>query len=110
MSLSRMTRVVPFPLQDEEIKIHPSRERVNVSGLLDCEIEEASSNSEVTLFSFFSPENRIPAAAFPANAQTTLTIHAARLPVITRGYRTGESGGSRGFCGVRRLKIKAAYC
>ena len=54
-----MTLTSPGPSQVAEMKIQPALDRVKVNGLLDFEMEETSSNSETTLFSFFSPAKRI---------------------------------------------------
>src|SRR5438132_1474652 len=66
-SLSRTTLNVPFPLEVEETKIHPSLARRNVNGLLDLRTEETSSNSETRLFSFFSPAKTTFASEAAAN-------------------------------------------
>src|SRR5438093_11396719 len=81
--LSRMTLIVPLPLQLEEMKIHPSLERVKVKGLLDFEIEDTSISSETRLFNFFSPEKTIFASA-PATPQMKITIEAVILALITK--------------------------
>src|SRR6266571_4870345 len=66
-SLSRTTLNVPFPLEVEETKIHPSLARRNINGLLDLRTEETSSNSETRLFSFFSPAKTTFASEAAAN-------------------------------------------
>src|SRR6266446_5009270 len=66
-ALSRTTRNVPFPLEVELTKTHPSLARLNVNGWLDLRTEETSSNSETKLFSFFSPANRVFASEAAAN-------------------------------------------
>src|SRR5437867_9282182 len=63
----RITLNVPFPLEVEEIRIHPSLARVKENGLLDFRIEETSNSSETRLFSFFSPAKTIFASEAAAN-------------------------------------------
>src|ERR1043165_2237892 len=59
VSLSRMTRAFPSPLQTEEIKIQPSLELVNGWNAWSGDPEETSSNSETKLFNFLSPEDTV---------------------------------------------------
>src|SRR5437762_5984712 len=79
-----MTRTDPS--QVEEIKIHPSLERVKANDWPDFEIEDTSSSSETRLFSFLSPEKRIPASAAPANPLMKIRATAISLVFITKGY------------------------
>src|SRR5438105_241476 len=74
------------PLQVEETKIQPSLERVNLKDVLDLEIEATSSSTETRLFSFFSPEKRIPASASPDNPPMKMTTTANSLAFITKGH------------------------
>src|ERR1043166_5536287 len=84
--LSRMILAVPVPLQIEEIKTQPSLERVKLNELLGPEIADSSSSSETKLFSFFSPEKRVPASRAPATPQMKMSNEAIRLTDITRRY------------------------
>src|SRR6185436_8351901 len=86
---SRMILTEPGPSQVAEMKIQPALERVNVNGLPDLGMEEASSNSETTLFSFFSPENRIFASETPAWAPKN-----ADKSIEVTGFM-GEQSGRR---------------
>jgi hypothetical protein len=73
---------VPIPLQVDETKIQPSRERVNVYDFVGCEIEETSSNSETRLFNFFSPEKGIAPFVGAAAAQIRIATKAVGAVVI----------------------------
>src|SRR6516164_4091939 len=83
---SRMILTGPGPSQVAEMKIQPALVRVNVKGLLVFEMEETSRSSDTTLFSFFSPSNRIFAWETPAKPQQSAqTKIVARMRPVAAG-------------------------
>ena len=89
---------VPIPLQVEETKIQPSREHVNVYGLVGCEIEETSSSSETRLFNFFSAEKRTSPSVRAADARIRIATKAVGFVVIESGILI-----PCGFLAIRKL-------
>ena len=89
----------PFPLYAAEMKIHPSRERVNLNELPDFEMAATSSSSETRLFRFFSPENTtVPSPR--ADSQTQIDNRIAQIRGSVHGepaFRLERPIPARGF-------------
>src|SRR5262245_24944380 len=80
-ALSRITLVVPLPLEVVDMKIQPAPARVKRSEVPGAG-DETTSSSETRLFCFLSPANRTVIASAPAKPLTNSGDRTEAINVI----------------------------